>query len=472
MIGIYKIQNKVNGKIYIGQSVNIENRWKQHIRELNKESHANQHLLSSWKKYGQENFEFSVICTCNSYELDEKEIYYIDLYKTYNYEYGYNMTIGGTGAKRYYDTDLIMNTYKSTNSVAKTSEILKIHEFKISEILSELNIREIKSPHRKIVGISSTDYSIQYEFDSIKEAYDYFDSTVTNQINKSIKDSKYTAFDCIWFDRDDYILHKDNLDELLSITKYKTTTKYDDSKEDDLTHNHKTKVICTTTGEIFDSVLDGARHYGIKSENGICYCCSYKRNTCGGLSWMYLDEYEYMIYNNLTVEDMKKRYVPKNVTKKVMCLDTKRVFNSIVEANKYAGIGIYSGKISTACQNKKYRVGKDKNGNPLHWMYYEECVGLSDEEISDLIKKIDKNSLQNGNKFVCLETKKLFDSIDEVLKYASLKSSSGVYDCCNNKKKHAGNHPITGEKLSWMYYKDYIEKFDKSTLLLFGRLSA
>lgn len=463
MVGIYKIENKANGKIYIGQSVNIENRWKQHIRELNKESHRNQHLLNSWKKYGQDNFEFNVICTCTLEELDEKEIYYIDLYKTYNYEYGYNMTIGGTGTRRYYDIDLILDTYKNTNSIAKTSEILDIHEFKISEILNELNIREIKSPYRKIVGINSIDYSIQYEFDSIKDAYDYFDLNVTNQINKSIKDSKYIAFDCIWFDRDDYMEYKDNLKELLSITKYKETTEYDVSKKDNLTHNYKTKVICITTGKIFNSVLDGAKYYGINNENGICYCCSYKRNTCGGLSWMYLDEYEYMINNNLTIEDMKKKYVHKNVTKKVMCLDSKKVFNSIVEANKYAHLSIYSGRISDVCKGKSCYAGKDVNDNCLHWMYYEDCVGLSDKEIDNLILEIDKK-FSSTKKVVCIETKIIFNSIRDARLYAGLKSDSGVSECCNHKRKTSGRHPKTGQLLSWMFYEDYIKEFDESTL--------
>ena len=152
MIGIYKIENKVNGKIYIGQSVNIENRWKQHMRELNKSSHKNQHLLSSWKKYGKENFEFSVICTCNSDELDEKEIYYIDLYKTYNYEYGYNMTIGGVGARYYYDTDLILNTYKSTNSVTKTSEILKYFRSSFLDS-SSFKINGISNPKNMLINM-------------------------------------------------------------------------------------------------------------------------------------------------------------------------------------------------------------------------------------------------------------------------------------------------------------------------------
>ena len=62
--GIYMIQNKVNGKIYIGQSVNIEDRWGEHKYELNKGYHHNKHLQRSWNKDGQENFEFTIICEC------------------------------------------------------------------------------------------------------------------------------------------------------------------------------------------------------------------------------------------------------------------------------------------------------------------------------------------------------------------------------------------------------------------------
>ena len=38
MIGIYKIQNKLNGKIYVGQSVDIERRWKEHISDAKNEN--------------------------------------------------------------------------------------------------------------------------------------------------------------------------------------------------------------------------------------------------------------------------------------------------------------------------------------------------------------------------------------------------------------------------------------------------
>ena len=73
MIGIYGIKNKINNKIYIGQSTKIEKRWTTHKRELNKNKHANSFLLRSYKKYGKENFEFLVLEECSKEKLNEKE---------------------------------------------------------------------------------------------------------------------------------------------------------------------------------------------------------------------------------------------------------------------------------------------------------------------------------------------------------------------------------------------------------------
>lgn len=457
MIGIYKIENNTNGKIYIGQSVNIQRRWCCHKSELNCNTHPNKHLQSSWNKYGEKSFTFSIITECEISELDKLEMCYIKKYKTYDEHYGYNLTIGGDGNRKFYDYNLISDTYKNNKSVVKTAEILNISEYKVSEILSELNIRDIKAPNRRIIGINALSHEFQYEFDSIKEAYDYFDSTITNQINKSIKDSNYIAFNCIWFDRDDYVNSNGDIDKLLKITKYKESENYDISKADDITHNHKTKVICVTTGEIFDSVLEAARHYDIKSENGICYCCSYKRIKCGGLSWMYLSEYKYMMNNNLTIEQMKERYIPKNTTKKVVCLNTKKVFYRIVDANKYAGLSVYSGKISDVCQGKRPNAGKDKNNNCLYWMYYEDYIKKTDKEI-DQIVEYKKNNNNYNNKFVCLNTGEVFNDINSAMKYANLKSKGNIYDCCSGKSNSAGKHPVTKEPLKWMYYKNYRER--------------
>ena len=97
MTGIYKIENKINGKVYIGKSKNIKKRWTGHICELNKNYHHNIHLQSAWNKYGEDNFIFEVLEECTEDVLSEKEIYYIGLYNSTNDLYGYNLAKGGEG---------------------------------------------------------------------------------------------------------------------------------------------------------------------------------------------------------------------------------------------------------------------------------------------------------------------------------------------------------------------------------------
>ena len=95
--GIYCIKNLKNGKRYIGLSRDIHGRWKQHISDLNGNRHINEHLQSSWNKYGENNFAFYIIEQCLKDDLCDKEKYYISKYDTVNNKYGYNMTSGGDG---------------------------------------------------------------------------------------------------------------------------------------------------------------------------------------------------------------------------------------------------------------------------------------------------------------------------------------------------------------------------------------
>lgn len=59
--GIYKIINKINGKYYVGSSLNIKTRWYNHNKHLKGNYHPNEHLQSAWNKYNKENFEFVLI---------------------------------------------------------------------------------------------------------------------------------------------------------------------------------------------------------------------------------------------------------------------------------------------------------------------------------------------------------------------------------------------------------------------------
>jgi len=80
MIGIYKITNLVNEKVYVGQSKNIKNRKKHHRCLLNKHKHVNNLLQNDWDKYGKENFKFEIVEECSEYKLNEREQYWINYY--------------------------------------------------------------------------------------------------------------------------------------------------------------------------------------------------------------------------------------------------------------------------------------------------------------------------------------------------------------------------------------------------------
>lgn len=92
--GIYKITNLLNNKTYIGQSNDIGERWKAHIKCGLGIDTPNNLLYKAMLQDGVENFAFEVLEKCQRNRLNEQEIYWIDYYKSQ--DYGYNMTKGGS----------------------------------------------------------------------------------------------------------------------------------------------------------------------------------------------------------------------------------------------------------------------------------------------------------------------------------------------------------------------------------------
>lgn len=86
--GIYKIENLITGHVYIGQSVNITSRWAAHKR-----ADDDFPIHRAIKKYGIENFDFSIIEECPKEQLNDREIYWINYYDSF--KNGYNATPGG-----------------------------------------------------------------------------------------------------------------------------------------------------------------------------------------------------------------------------------------------------------------------------------------------------------------------------------------------------------------------------------------
>ena len=120
MVGIYIIKNKITKEYYVGESRNIEERWKQHKRDLNKGTHHSKKLQRAWNEYEPKNFKFKVVQKfwfCNNVNKDKLDIilylreeYYIDKYNSLNFGYNAANTMGLL--LNYYDTGKTANQFK------------------------------------------------------------------------------------------------------------------------------------------------------------------------------------------------------------------------------------------------------------------------------------------------------------------------------------------------------------------------
>lgn len=101
--GIYKIINKINNKYYVGSSVNVKKRLRDHRSKLNHNKHPNLHLQAAFVLYGKENFNYVIV----EQNIPQNELFlieqkYLDICKLEpltNYNMTYNAFAPATGAK-------------------------------------------------------------------------------------------------------------------------------------------------------------------------------------------------------------------------------------------------------------------------------------------------------------------------------------------------------------------------------------
>lgn len=165
--GIYIIKNIVNGKVYIGQSVNILRRKQAHFNLLSKNKHNNMYLQRSFNKYGIENFEFKIIEECEKNRLYEREFYWVGFYNSSDFQFGYNCTAPPV------DSEYYSLTNETKNKISKS-------HIKYSREDLTSYIEEFYYHHGKIPTVRDMDNNVNYpssetfrsEFGSFKNLLD------------------------------------------------------------------------------------------------------------------------------------------------------------------------------------------------------------------------------------------------------------------------------------------------------------
>lgn len=143
---IYIIKNTVNSKVYIGQTrTSVDQRWKEHLRHA---QYGDQVINRAMKKYGVNKFYIETLEICDVSILDEREIYYIDLYDSTDKSKGYNVSIGG-------------NTPRFKRKALSISDLIDLYvnkEFTLEEIASKFEVsRYIISTELRNAGITIRD---------------------------------------------------------------------------------------------------------------------------------------------------------------------------------------------------------------------------------------------------------------------------------------------------------------------------
>lgn len=175
MAYIYQIKNKINGKIYIGKTLEtIEKRWKEHCNDYLKDKTEKRPLYMAMKKYGIENFSIEIVEECLPENINEREKYWIEYFGSF--KEGYNATRGGDG-KHYLDYELIFKLYNENKTYKEISEILNCDFSSITKILENYNItkearQQQNSLHnsKPVAKLDKDTLEILEVYESIKEA--------------------------------------------------------------------------------------------------------------------------------------------------------------------------------------------------------------------------------------------------------------------------------------------------------------
>lgn len=131
---VYKIINLQNNKIYIGSSLNVNQRLNAHKRNLRDNKHINKILQEEYNSFGVQNFVYGIIeyVEYDKELLLDREQYWLDYYKSYDNNYGYNIFSDSRNANGYKHTD---ESKKKMSEFQKGKVLSDEHKNKISETL-------------------------------------------------------------------------------------------------------------------------------------------------------------------------------------------------------------------------------------------------------------------------------------------------------------------------------------------------
>ena len=186
-----------------------------------------------------------------------------------------------------------------------------------------------------------------------------------------------------------------------------------------------TKILCLDTCEIFNSKREASRKYNLDRKSLNCVL-NEENYSINNLHFEYYNGNSSKEYCLKQLEVLNKRKEANDNRVKIICLDDKQIFNSLADAEREYNI---QHAVLSNCINGKY-----KSANNLHFEKYNKDINYSDTYCIDKINRLEYNRKikkddNHKKKILCIEENKLFDSINEALRWLG-KSSNGKFNKC------------------------------------------
>lgn len=309
---IYKIENIANGKVYIGQTVNVSKRFKEHKNDLRNNNHHNVYLQRAWNKYGENSFVFEIIDEADEKcALDALECFWIGAYGGYQSKAVYNAKDGGANGIPTKETKRKISTtltgHKASKETREKQSIVhsgenhwnfgnttpEITKQRIRESMPDMSGensptwgKKLTQEQKDYIGacnsganspLSKAVYCVELHmyFDSIGEAQLYFTGKRQGGGHLSkVCDGEYaTAHGYHWLWASD--VSEDNIAKCLKRERYNNRYK------------HTIAVKCVELNIVFDSLKDAAKWCGLKSQSALTRACKTHCKT-KGFHWEYV----------------------------------------------------------------------------------------------------------------------------------------------------------------------------------------
>jgi group I intron endonuclease len=319
--GIYKITNTVNGKIYVGSSVDTVGRFNVHRSDLRANKHGNSYLQNAWNKYGESAFVFEVIEQCEPGSVRDVEQRYLDeLFAKSDRESFYNLYDKASGIsseiarqnnlKRWSDPGFKAKASESFKKVWSNPELIARHKEACKDSIKK--IADIELWKKNLIEAHNTDEYKTKASERVKKQWQNPDirSKMMNSLTSEqykIKQSK--AVKKAFQDPETKRKHSEGIKKSFTPQRRENLSKFakeffssTENRDQQRLNNPLRKPIrCKETGIEYASIAQAAKEIGVAVKT--VKKATLPGRTCKGLTFEYVDRNKYTSDGELNVPE-------------------------------------------------------------------------------------------------------------------------------------------------------------------------